>query len=237
MTISLTVPTTTRSILKVFRSATPAELEAGRNWYRRASDLARDLAREFDRYYDDYEYDNTDSYERTAAVIAVLSPRLKWSKNVEAARWVVERHNVTALDFSADAADLVTDFPGLKGSAVKALEILRGGETDEIVKGPKVRSFWHTIMDPSDPRAVVVDRHALDIAVGRVLTDEQRGRLLGRAGAYDALSTLYRRAARQAQKESFFMTYWTPAEVQAVTWVVWRRNHAATKKSNQREEI
>jgi hypothetical protein len=81
-------------------------------------------------------------------------------------------------------------------------------------------------VNPADPRAVVVDRHAIDIAVGRVLTDTDRGKLLGRKGAYDAIAELYRRAAKSITRRNAGEA-WTPAEVQAATWTYWRRERAA----------
>jgi hypothetical protein len=88
-----------------------------------------------------------------------------------------------------------------------------------------VRAFYFTITDPTDPRAVVIDRHAYDVAAGQALTDAARGLALGRKGAYDAVCILYRRAAAILSRETG--EHWTPAEVQAVTWTYWRRERAA----------
>jgi hypothetical protein len=126
------------------------------------------------------------------------------------------------------AEKLVVDYawPGLKGNAIKALLILQGADPDEVVKGPKVRAFWHTIADPSNAEAVVIDRHAFDVAVGRVMDDRTRGAVLGRKGAYDAFATVYRRAAKSINARTKSTWPWTPAEVQAVTWTYWRRERA-----------
>jgi hypothetical protein len=199
----------TQNITKVFRSATAAEVAEARDWYRRARALAESLAAEYGG--PGAEHDETE-VERAAAVIAVLSPRLSWPKNVELARLAYEWH--------ADGSQQLSNWPGLKGNALKAFQILGGATPDDVVKGPKVRTFWLTICDPTDPRAVVVDRHAFDVAVNKVLTDETRGKLLGRKGAYDEVATMYRRAAK-------VLGGITPAEVQAVTWTVWRRTRAA----------
>jgi hypothetical protein len=242
--LKLEVPRTATQILKVFRQATIEERTNGRDWYGRARRLAEGLVA---RYGVQHRTDSADTYEdavkRAAAVIAVLSPRLNWNKNVELAEQVytdafmmrtiyAERPD----DYRGERQKLTNTFPGLKGNGDKAYRILIDGEDPEdVVSGPKVTAFWRTIVDPSDPRAVVVDRHALDVAKGTVLDDRQRGIILGRKGAYEELSALYRRAAKQLTKETGAV--WTPAEVQAVCWVVWRRNHAANKGAAQKEEL
>lgn len=204
MRTSTPVRTSTKNITSTFRQTSQADRAAGRDWYRRARLLAEEL--------------DPDNVERAAAVIAVLSPRLSWEKNVELARLAYRWHGVRWPNQTPEA--LAERWPGLRGNAVKAFRILGGEDPDDVVSGPKVRAFWHTIVDPSDPRAVVVDRHAVDVAAGRVLDDCTRGLLLGRKGAYDAVADQYRRAARVISKETG--EAWSPAEVQAVTWSHWR---------------
>jgi hypothetical protein len=88
-------------------------------------------------------------------------------------------------------------FRGLSANGAKAARLLTtNAPTDEIVSGPKVTAFWRTIADPTDPRGVVVDRHAVDVTVNQVTDDATRGRLLGRRGAYEVVSACYVRAAR-----------------------------------------
>lgn len=239
--IKLEVPRTATQVLKVFRSSTIEERTSGREWYHRARRLAESLVQQWGTSFVSAADTREQAVKRAAAVIAVLSPRLNWGKNVELAEKVYR--DFFSIRMSAEHNDhfremvnnAVATFPGLKGNASKAYDILLGVDPEDIVSGPKVTSFWRTIVDPSDPRAVVVDRHALDVAKGHVLDDRQRGIILGRKGAYEELSALYRRAAKQLTKETG--AEWTPAEVQAVTWVVWRRNHAANKGAAQRESL
>lgn len=189
------VKISTRNITRAFRAATPDDRIAGKSWYATAREISATL-------------DPADP-ARAAAVIAVLSPRLSWKKNVEA-----------AADAYAGRTPRV-----LKANAAKAARILAGEDPEDVVTGPKVRAFWRTIVDPTDPRTVVIDRHAIDIAAGRVLDDETRGRFLGRKGGYDAVCDAYRRAARIVSKETG--QDWSPADIQATTWVYWRRERAA----------
>lgn len=204
----MNVPTPrTRNITAAYRAASEQDRQDGREWYGRARVLAEEL--------------DPRDIERAAAVIAVLSPRMHWHKNVELARYAY-RHQC---EDGMACLDVLADWPGLKSNGRKALGILAGADPEDVVSGPKVRAFWRTICDPIDPRAVVVDRHALDVACGRVLDDETRGRILGRAGAYDTVCDLYRRAARILSKE--YGVSLSPAVVQATTWVYWRRERVA----------
>lgn len=226
------VPTTrtmTRNIIRVFLTATPDEIESGLGWYQRALDEAVYLA-SVSWGGLPKSTDENDAWEteitKMAGVLAVLSPRLSWPKNVELARLALELH--TAAEGHADRiTEALVTWPGLKGNAAKAFRILDGETPDDVVKGPKVRAFWHTIVDPSDPRAVVVDRHAFDVAVNRAMTDETRGRFLGLKGTYDLVSKSYNDAAREINRLGLAGREVTPAGVQAVTWDLWRRTRAA----------
>src|SRR6478609_7392175 len=58
----------------------------------------------------------------------------------------------------------------------RATAALTDGEVRlDVLSGEKVRSFYLNIMGESDSlESVTVDRHAIDIAVGRVLTNAER---------------------------------------------------------------
>lgn len=192
----MTIELKTRNITATYRAALVFERVEGKAWYATAREVAVAL-------------DPKDPV-RAAAIIAVLSPRLPWDRNVKAAAEVYQGIQPAVL----------------AGNARKAFALLEcdASEFDEYVKGPKVRAFWHAIVNPSDPRSIVVDRHALDVAAGTVLDDDTRGKLLGRKGAYDDVCRLYVRAAGILSKEFGPVS---PVEVQATTWVAWRRMKAA----------
>lgn len=180
-----------RNIMETYRAATAAERVEGRSWYSTAREIAESL-------------DPKDP-SRAAAVIAVLSPQTQWSVNVNRA--------------TAAYAGLYVG--GLQTNARKAARILAGENPDTVVSGPKVRAFWHAIVDPHDVRAVVIDRHAIDVAYGEVMDDKRRGAILGRKGAYDEVAQWYTWAAEFLSEE--FGTEVSPVQVQATTWVAWRR--------------
>ena len=192
------------NILRVYREAAPEELAAGQEWYRRARELAEEL-------------DPADP-ERAAAVIAVLSPQLPWRKNVEVARAAYE-----ARAAGATVDEITAAAKCLKKNARKAAELLWGAAPDGVVSGPKVRSFWHCIAHPESPQAVCIDRHAFDVAVGYVCSAFERDKQLARKGEYAEVADAYLRAARTLREQGEDVT---AAEVQAVTWTVWRRRYA-----------
>ena len=143
-------------------------------------------------------------------------PYLMILPSIALALWII---GYPIWDVTRTSLHVVNRFGQLRGFAGAAnFEALLA---DPIFQG----AFWRTIADPTDPRAVVIDRHAIDIATGRVLGDKVRGLLLSRAGAYDEVCDAYRRAARILSRE--FGTDLSPAAVQATTWVHWRREYAA----------
>jgi hypothetical protein len=180
-----------RHIVATYEAATPAERLEGRSWY----SVARDAAVELD----------PNDPVRAAAVIAVLSPRVNWERNVKL------------------AADAYAGRPlaCIKRNAEKANAIVGGSDPEEIVSGDKVRAFWRAIVDPTDARAIVIDRHAIDVAFGEVMDDERRGKILGKRGAYGELADRYVYATEVINQR--FGVDLTPVQVQATTWVAWRR--------------
>ena len=175
----------TSNILAVFDQASVAELDEGLNWYREAHALAVRL--------------NPSDPIQAAGVIAALSPITPWERNVNLAIRAYE-------DGYASGS--------LGRNCTKADQIMAGNDPLDVLKGDKVRAFFNCIAYPETSQTVCVDRHAFDIAHGRVTNDATRA-ALGRKGAYDTVARAYVRAADA-------LGYGAPA-VQAVTWTVWRR--------------
>lgn len=185
------------NILRVYRSATDAQLMTGLRWYDDAHSLALAL-------------DPTNP-ARAAGVIAALSPMVRWNVNV---RLAVRAY-----------ADGVAS-GGLSTSCAKANRILAGEAPLDVLKGNKVRAFYLNMLAPSDPSGgVTVDRHAFDVAVGRV-TDGGTRAILAKNGMYQFFADLYHEAARIAGVGS--------AQMQAVTWVVWRETMTTYAAANRR---
>jgi hypothetical protein len=169
------------NIVKAYRAANPDQTRRGMMWYRVAHDLATTIAGD----------------ARTGAgVIAAFSARQRWELNVK---------NATET--------FTTGEP--KGHTRVVLDKVRrilDGESPENVLPMHLKTghFYRCIADPTDRDAVVIDRHAHDIAVGRRYSDrENRG--LSNANRYNALADAYRHAARFVGE--------SPMIVQATVWV------------------
>ena len=184
-----------RNILQTLEMATAAEWEAGALWYPNAHKVASELAPD---------------PATGAGILAALSPQRAWAPNVQDAR-----------DLAAGRRPRYAT----RANLVKAQAILDGAPwqdvlgdprtTRRISRGAKVRNFAACIADPWDPWSVVIDRHAFDVAVGRITSDAERTRVLGRVGVYDRFARTYRAAARATGE--------APNVIQAVVWVTWRR--------------
>ncbi len=179
------MPRTAR-IVATYRAADKPTVRAGMAWYADAHGAAASL-------------DPADP-ARAAGVIAALSPRIQWARNLELAARAY-----------ADGAATGT----LGASCRAANKILDGAAPLDVLRGPKVRAFYALIADPSDASTVCVDRHAIDIALGvRMTGAEREGYVLDRGGLYDRFVRAYQRAGEVLSV--------TPAQAQAVTWLHWR---------------
>lgn len=133
-----------------------------------------------------------------AGVIAALSPLTPWDRNKE-----------LAVRAFADGQASGT----LTNSIRAANRILAGEDPLDVLKSDKVRNFFLSIL--GSPDAVCVDRHALEVYQGKRYADKDRPSVGKR---------LYRDAAA-AYVEAANRTPFTATQVQAITWLVWRRIH------------
>lgn len=179
----------TPRILRVYDSATPEQLAEGAEWYHNAHGLAASL--------------DPKNPRRAAGVIAALSPRLPWAKNVELAGRVYAEGRAS----------------GVLGRSRRAADAIFGGADPlDVLGGPKVRAFFTLINDPEDPKTVCVDRHAIDIALGDEKLSDRTRPALHRGDMYERFCRSYRRAAVHLGC--------LPSAVQATTWVTWRAAHS-----------
>ncbi len=179
-------PTTLRryrdNILATYERATEDQKIKGKQWYPVAHDLATMIG---------------DGDTRMGAgVIAALSANKSWSENVKIATRALGSGKATG---------------HVKDALIKATRIMNGADpVDVLPMSSKTGNFYRCILDPSDPDPVCVDRHAHDVAVGKVFGNEDRG--LSSKGRYNALASAYRAAAARLGI--------LPSELQAITWVV-----------------
>lgn len=168
------------NIVTAYRAATPDQLARGRAWYPVAHDLAGIIA--------------DGDYATGAGIIAALSPNKSWSENQRLAR-------------DAGAGYVHGHFAD---SLAKVQKIMAGADPATVLPMElKTGHFYRSIADPTSADAVVIDRHAHDVAVGQRYGDAPRG--LSNKTRYATLALAYRLAARQLGE--------LPLTVQAVTWV------------------
>lgn len=180
----------TQNITRVFRNASKADTLFGMDWYMRARRLAEDLDPARPR--------------QAAGVIAALSPLTSWPLNVRNAQDVYSGLRARTLTKNAEKADA----------------IYHGADPLDILGGEKVVSFFWNIIAPNNATPVTIDRHAIDIACGRVQSDSERAIAIRGKSGYQIVAGMYRRASEILSKE--YNVAILPQQVQAVTWVSWR---------------
>jgi hypothetical protein len=170
----------TANILTRWQTVTPAELTDGRAWYVKARNLAREIS--------------PGDLKRGAGIIAALSPRVHWSRNMVAARAV------------AEAFDTGLPFPEVRGilgrNVDKAWRIAQGEAPESVLGGPKVNAFYRNICGDLD--AVTVDTWASKVA---------------HPDAPEAIRELMYQDITQAYQIAAITAGIAPAELQAALWI------------------
>lgn len=184
--------------------ASAAETAGGLSWYQEANRVAVTLA-------DRYEI----AEETAAGVIAALSPRNKWDRNL------IDAENIIAA-YVAGGAEACEDVKVCTFGAnkQKAIEILlwNAGERAalDILSGPKLQEFYSCILGRDD---VCIDGHAYSIWFGDRVT------LAKVPSIGKKLREQIKKDYLAVAKKNNLKGY----EVQAITWVTHRRIHGVTK--------
>lgn len=185
----------TRNITAVFRSADDALIAEGIAWYEDARRIADALAVRY-----------AVPMHVSAGVLAALSPLNSWGNNVNLAARML-------------ASGGTLDAGYLRANLAKARRIMAEGSVDAL-GGLKVNNFYRSIVS-GGADGVTIDRHAWCIAHN----DRSRTNNIPSMTpkAYEAVADRYRRASVILSRE--YGMPLSPAVVQAVTWVVWRRRY------------
>jgi len=194
------------NIKAVYQLASLTERVDGAAWYKVADSVAIAIA-------DRYEI----SEAQAIGVIAALSPRNKWERNVQDADALIAAY----LAGGAEQARLtkVCTFSANKEKAIKILTLSRAVDLDPVLavlKGPKLIEFASCIYGRSD---CCIDGHAYCIWAGE------------RTGLKDvpAIGVKLRRQIKADYAAVAAELQITPYELQAITWCAWRRLHGVTK--------
>lgn len=190
------------NILKVYHQATADELSGGLEWYAAAHDEAERLACRGTTIWL--------GIRETAAVIAAVSPGLRWERNVVAAERILS--GGTTLYGEDELTGLgVRWYDGV----AKARAIIDGRNPAYVLKGNKVRAFWHCIWQPDNGLHVCIDGHAYSIWTGERIVLADVPTLDDRL--YNRISGDYAAVAKHVGIR--------PCQLQAITWVTHRRIH------------
>lgn len=188
-----TLAPSVRNITKLFRQATAEEVETGAQWYADAFALVSKLAEGYAL-----------PPRVVAGIVAALSPLNSWGNNVNLANRFLAAGGLNA---------------GYLGSQLaKARAILDGAPIEETLGGEKTINFYRSILSAGTD-GVCIDRHAWSLAVNHRYTEGNIPSLKGKR--YAAAVDAYQRAAVILSREAG--TAISPAQVQSVTWTLWRR--------------
>jgi len=189
-----------RNIRVVFRAAHSVEVKHGISWYRRANKLCFDWS---------VQYGIPE--ELAAHILAALSPNSRWEENVRDARSLI-REEIEMLP-------RVHRFRTYGANVEKARRMVslwrEGLDWKQVLRGNKVTAFARNIALPAEDSSVTVDFHALSVAYGYRFTASNCPRISDTL--YREVSAAYTAVARL---EGLRMH-----ELQAVTWLAWKRLH------------
>ena len=194
-----------RNIKAIYELATAAERVDGKAWYGVANCIAKTIA-------DQYGIHPAEA----AGVLAALSPRNKWSRNVVDAEALVAAY----VAGGAEQARLtkVCTFGANKAKAIRILEagVITDADVLAILSGPKLSEFYSCIVGISD---VCIDGHAYCVWTG------------GRTNLKDvpAIGVKIRKQIKADYREAAEDLGLTASALQAITWCAWRRIHGVTK--------
>lgn len=194
----------TRHIAAMLQLASQADLAAGIEWYARAERLGHRLANEYGC-----------TFEQAVGVIAALSPNNRWARNCADAEamcqaWAVgaDPETVTVCTYGVNRA---------KAATILAMTEPSQAAIAAVLNGRKVTAFFLSITGRQD--AVCVDGHAYAIWLGqRVPTTKTPN--IG-VKLYAEIARAYCLVAKRSA--ALCGEALTPAQVQAVTWVTYRR--------------
>jgi hypothetical protein len=194
----------TRHIAAMLQLASQSDLEAGIEWYARAERLGRRLSQEYGC-----------TFEQAVGVIAALSPSNRWLRNCQDAEAMIKAWSV-----GTDPSTVtVCTYSKMRDKATKILALVSPDREAiaTILNGRKITAFFLSIT--GQPDAVCVDGHAYAIWIGeRVPTTKTPS--LG-VKLYAETARAYCLVAKRSA--SLCGEQLTPAQVQAVTWVTYRR--------------
>jgi hypothetical protein len=194
----------TRNISAMLQLATAADIHEGKEWYDRAYKYALRLIHTYPI-----------SMGQAVGVIAALSPNNKWERNCIDADRLID----TFIQGGDLTACKVCTYGKMKQKAVDILSIESPDSEaiENILSGQKITAFYQSIMGQTS--AVCVDGHAYSVFMGQRIPTSRTPSIS--PALYDAIVRSYKLVSERSTE--LCGEYLTPVQVQAVTWVTFRR--------------
>jgi hypothetical protein len=146
---------------------------------------------------------------QASGVLAALSPLKSWDENKRIAEAYLKNGEAYHTGAMISKADDITAY---NGSMAEEFILVT-------LNGNKIQNFFLNIAFPNVALGVTIDRHAVSVAVGEVLPDSMLRSITDKQ--YEFFVEAYKIAANKVGI--------LPHEMQAVTWVKWRKIKEAKK--------
>ena len=191
---------TTKNIIAIYKLAKPSEIKHGLTWYVNANSDCKEIAEKLEL-----------PLHIVIGVVSALSPNTKWERNV-----INAEDLCTAFINGQDMDSVkVSTYHKMKEKAWSILETMPSyDETIEILNGKKIVSFFRNIS--GDETDITIDGHARNIYYNdkQGLTTPNTNI---KKNEYKDIQKAYLRASKKLGIKAY--------ELQAITWVAWRRIH------------
>ena len=197
--------TNVQNILSVYNLANAGDLSTGLGWYRQALTAAKLMATRYGIHA-----------HEAAGVIAALSPRNRWERNLQDAENLIAAYAAAGAEGCATVK--VCTFGGNKAKAIRILSAgcITDADVIKILSGPKLTEFYSCIVGIRD---VCIDGHAYAIWFGERVT----------LANVPSIGVKLRREIKADYRQAAEILGVSPAECQAVTWCAWRRLFGVSK--------
>ena len=197
----------TRHISGMLQLASQTDIISGLNWYQRAYDLGVKLIHAYDGL----------TLGQAVGVISALSPQNKWERNCIDAEAMIKTWAIGG-DYNMLK---VSTFNKNKAKAIAILELdMESADAEAIptiLSGQKVVAFYRSIM--GDKSSVCVDGHAYAIFIGERIPTTKTPSITPKL--FETIQRAYQLVAKRSVE--LCGVELTPTQVQAVTWVTYRR--------------
>ena len=191
---------TTKNIIAIYKLAKPSEIKHGLTWYVNANSDCKEIAEKLEL-----------PLHIVIGVVSALSPNNKWERNI-----INAEDLCTAFINGQDMDSIkVSTYHKMKEKAWSILETMPTyDETIEILNGKKIVSFFRNIS--GDETDITIDGHARNIYYNdkQGLTTPNTNI---KKNEYKDIQKAYLRAFKKLGVKAY--------ELQAITWVAWRRIH------------